>query len=195
MSEQPIRVFVAIELGDEVAQALAQAQAALRQTLHFSTFRWTAPDGIHLTLKFLGDVLPSRLPQIEQALAQVTPNHPMFDLTVTGLGVFPNATRPAVLWVGLEGQVMQLQRLRDDVERVIAPLGYPTEKRAFHPHLTLARIKEPSQAEVQRLQEVIRRDPVGLVGEIGVAELSLMRSNLAAGGARYTRLAQFELGE
>jgi len=195
MSEQPIRVFIAIELGDEMQRALAEAQAILRQSLPFSTIRWTQAEGIHLTLKFLGDVAPSRLGAIKTALATIGSKHTLFNLTATGLGVFPNPARPAVLWVGLEGQVTQLVRLRDDVEQVIAPLGFPTEQRAFHPHLTLARIKEPSQAEVTRLQDLIRRDPLGLVGELGVAELSIMQSELAPGGARYTRLARVDLAE
>lgn len=193
--EKPIRSFIAVEVGDEMTQALAQAQAALKPSLHFAAFRWVAPENIHITLKFLGDVLPRQVEAIKTALANVVPQHTQFRLTATDLGVFPNLNRPSVLWVGLQGEMTQLQDLRDDVERVIAPLGFPTESRAFSPHLTLARLKDSSQAEIQALRDVIRRDPVGLLGEIGVAEISLMQSELSPRGPRYTRLARFELGE
>ena len=193
--EKPIRSFIAVEVGDEMMQALAQAQAALKPSLHFGAFRWVAPENIHITLKFLGDVLPRQMDDIKAALASVVPRHTQFRLTATDLGVFPNLNRPSVLWVGLQGEMTQLQALRDDVERVVAPLGFPTESRAFSPHLTLARLKEPSRAEVEALRDAVRRDPVGLLGEIGVAEISLMQSELSPRGPRYTRLAQFELGE
>ncbi|MCW5851841.1 MAG: RNA 2',3'-cyclic phosphodiesterase [Anaerolineae bacterium] len=192
---KPIRAFIAVEVGDEVTQALAEAQATLKRSLYFSTFRWVAPENIHITLKFLGDVLPSQLGIVKAALANIAPHHALFRLTATDLGVFPNLNRPSVLWVGLQGEITQLHALRDDVERVIAPLGFPTESRPFSPHLTLARLKEPSQAEVQALRDVVRRDPVGMLGEIGVAEISLMQSELSPRGPRYTRLAQLELGE
>jgi 2'-5' RNA ligase len=191
--EQPIRTFIAIEPGDDMQRALTQAQAVLRRLLPFSTLRWTAPEGIHLTLKFLGDTPLAQVGVIQAALAGVAARHARFCLTATQLGVFPNATRPAVLWVGLQGDTAPLQRLRDDVERVIAPLGFPTERRPFHPHLTLARIKMPSAAEARALQDVLRQDPVGRLGKIDVSDISLMRSDLSPRGARYTRLACLEL--
>lgn len=194
-NETTIRAFIAVEIGDEMQRALTETQKQLKQRLYFSSFRWTAPTGIHITLKFLGDVLPSRLDAIKSALEGITSQHTEFHLSAEDLGVFPSPNRPAVLWVGLQGELTQLHRLRDDVERVIAPLGFPTERRPFSPHLTLARIKEPSAAEVTALREVLRDDPVGLLGEIGVSELVLMRSDLSPSGARYTRLASFELGE
>ena len=193
--EKPIRSFIAVEVGDEVTQALAEAQATLKRSLYFSTFRWVAPENIHITLKFLGDVLPSQLGTVKAALASIAPRHALFRLTATDLGVFPTLNRPSVLWVGLQGEMTQLQNLRDDVEQVIAPLGFPTESRPFSPHLTLARLKDPSRAEVEALRDVLRHDPVGMLGEIGVAEISLMQSELSPRGPRYTRLAQFELGE
>ena len=194
-NETTIRAFIAVEIGDEMQRALAEAQTRLKQRLYFSSLRWTAPTGIHITLKFLGDVLPSKLDAIKTALEGIANQHTEFHLSAEDLGVFPSPTRPAVLWVGLQGELTQLHRLRDDVERVIAPLGFPTERRPFSPHLTLARIKEPSAAEVTALREVLRHDPVGLLGEIGVSELVLIRSDLAPSGAKYTRLASFELGE
>ncbi len=193
--DKPIRAFIAVEVGDEMTRALAQAQAALKPSLHSGAFRWVAPENIHITLKFLGDVLPRQVDAIQSALARVVPQHAVFRLTATDLGVFPNLNRPSVLWVGLQGEMTQLHTLRDDVERVVAPLGFPTESRPFSPHLTLARLKDPSRAEVEALRDVVRRDPVGMLGEISVAEVSLMQSELSPRGPRYTRLAQFELRE
>ncbi len=195
MSEQPLRLFIAVELSDALKRALADTQRALRRDLDFPALRWVAPDSIHITLKFLGDTPPSLVPAMQDALAGIAPQHAPFEIVAADLGVFPSLARPAVLWVGLTGGVRALQAARDDVERVIAPLGYPTEKRPFSPHLTLARIKEPTRGEVEEVRAVVQRNAVGQLGTLAVHEISLMRSELGRGGARYTQLAAFPLGK
>lgn len=191
---EAIRSFIAVELDDELLRALGETQARLKRTLDMPSLRWVAPVGVHVTLKFLGDVSPRQLPDIEAGLAEIAPLHSPFTLPASGLGVFPSLSRPSVLWVGLEGDVAALKRLRDDVERVIAPLGFPTERRDFHPHLTLARVKDPSSTDVQRIRDVVRGAPLSQVGVLAVDTLSLMRSDLSPRGARYTRLADYALG-
>lgn len=193
LAETPIRTFIAIELPPDLKAAIRDAQAALKQWLPFSALRWATPDGIHLTLKFLGDVQPGRLAAIQAGLAAVAPRHLPFDLTVGGLGVFPNPARPNVLWIGLGGDLPRLRALRDAVEAAIAPLGYPTESRPFHPHLTLARIKDARTEDVQRLRDVLRQPPPTELGALPVAAVSLMRSDLSPRGARYAALGVYRL--
>lgn len=194
MPDQTIRTFIAVELSADLLRALAETQARLKRTLDMPSLRWVAPEGVHITLKFLGDVLPRQMPDIEAALAEIAPAHSPFEVRATGLGAFPGLNRPSVLWVGLEGDVAALARLRDDVERVIAPLGFPTERRPFNPHLTLARVKDAPAADVQRIRDTLRGAPLGDIGALAVNTLSLMRSDLSPRGARYTRLADYALG-
>lgn len=189
----PIRTFVAIELTPDLERAVRDLQTQLKQRLPFPALRWVQPHGIHLTLKFLGDVPPSRLPAIQDALATVATRHAPFDLVATGLGVFPSLSRPNVLWVGLAGDLPRLHRLRDDVEAAIAPLGYLTESRPFHPHLTLARIKDAAPADLQGVRDLLRQPPAADLGALPVTAVYLMRSDLSPQGARYTPLAVYPL--
>ena len=193
-AEAPIRTFIAVELPPPIREALARTQASLKRDLAMRSLRWVNPDSIHITLKFLGDVMPSQMPAIEEALAGVARHHAAFSVAVAGLGAFPNLSRPNVLWVGLEWQIVLLQRLRDDVEAVIAPLGFPTERRPFQPHLTLARIKDAPSADLRVIGDTVRRAEVRRLGQIDVHEVALMRSDLRREGALYTQLAAFPLG-
>ena len=193
-TETPLRTFIAVELPPDIQEALAHTQASLKRALTMRSLRWVNPGSIHITLKFLGDVMPSQIPSIQAALAAVVPRHAAFSLAVAGLGAFPSLSRPNVLWVGLEGQLVPLQRLRDDVEAVIAPLGFPTERRPFQPHLTVARIKDAPSADLRVIGETVRHAEARRLGQIDVHEVALMRSELRREGALYTQLAAFSLG-
>ncbi|MFN8498494.1 MAG: RNA 2',3'-cyclic phosphodiesterase [Anaerolineae bacterium] len=195
MAETPIRTFIAVELPVDVREALARTQASLKRDLTMRSLRWVNPDSIHITLKFLGDVMPSQIAAITDALADVVPRHVAFSVAVAGLGAFPNLSRPNVLWVGLAGHLVPLQKLRDDIEAVIAPLGFPTERRPFQPHLTLARIKDADAADLRLIGDTVRHAEARYLGQIAVQEVALMRSELRREGAVYTQLAAFPLRE
>ena len=110
-------------------------------------------------------------------------------LSTGGLGCFPNPSRPRVVWIGLQNQVKALSALRDDVERLIAPLGYPTEDRLFSPHLTLGRVqRDARRPDVQKLGELISNFPAPTAQPWQVAGVSLIRSELKPTGAVYTPL-------
>ncbi|MFN8482608.1 MAG: RNA 2',3'-cyclic phosphodiesterase [Anaerolineae bacterium] len=193
MAETPIRTFIAVELPPDIRAALARTQASLKADLPMRSLRWVNPDSIHVTLKFLGDVLPSQMPAITEALGGVVPRHAAFSVAVAGLGAFPNLSRPNVIWVGLDGQLAPLQKLRDDIEAVIAPLGFPTERRPFQPHLTLVRIKDAPSADLKLIGDAVRRAEARRLGQIAVREVALMQSELRREGAVYTQLAAFAL--
>ncbi|MFN8471756.1 MAG: RNA 2',3'-cyclic phosphodiesterase [Anaerolineae bacterium] len=192
-ADVPIRTFIAVELPADIREALARTQASLKRDLPMRSLRWVNPDSIHITLKFLGDVLPAQMPAITDALGRVVPPHAAFRLAVAGLGAFPNLSRPNVLWVGLEGQLTPLQRLRDDIESVISLLGFPTERRPFQPHLTLARIKDAPAADLKLIGDAVRRGEARRLGQIDVHEVALMRSDLRREGAVYRQLAAYPL--
>jgi 2'-5' RNA ligase len=183
------RLFIAIELPSSVLAQLAEIQEHLNKRTPPGTVRWVNPDGIHLTLKFLGDVSVTKRDSLEKALLKAVEGHKPFTLSTGSLGCFPNANRPRVAWISLQNQVEALTALRDAVERLIAPLGYPTEDRPFSPHLTLGRVKrEASRNNIQRLGELITTSPTPPAQRWQVTSVSLIRSELRPTGAVYTPL-------
>ena len=183
-----IRSFIAVELSSELLARLGDLQARMRGDLPSGLVRWVRPGGIHLTLKFLGDVPAKESKAIAEAVRTACAPHPPFSFSVGGMGCFPNSRRPRVVWVGVEESSGTLARLQRDAERALKPLGFPAEKRAFSPHLTLGRVKGRDQSAIQALGEYVDRASVK-VGHMQVTSVHLMRSELLPGGAVYTELA------
>jgi RNA 2',3'-cyclic 3'-phosphodiesterase len=190
-----IRAFIAIELERDVLQALDDVQRELKRRVHGNPVRWTASSGIHLTLKFLGNVPAGQVPQIMSAIERVGATAQAFPLSFAHLGCFPNLQRPRVVWVGLESASGVLLALQQAVEEAVAPLGYPTEERGFTPHLTLGRAQRTaSTEELRALGRVIAEQQATQVASMWVDAVSLMRSELRPSGAIYTCLARVLLG-
>lgn len=190
-----LRTFIAIELDDELRDNLGHLQARLRERVSPGSVRWVRPDGIHLTLKFLGDTPQAKVEEVQAALAQAAADVGPFTFAVAGLGCFPNARSPRVVWVGLQELSGALARLRDAVEAQVAPLGFPTEKRPFRPHLTIGRVqRRASKSEVREIGEVVATSIIGTVDEMTVTIVSYIKSELKPGGAVYTTLFEAKLG-
>ncbi len=190
------RLFVAIDLSEEVRGALAEAQAVCRRRSD-PPVRWVDPRGAHLTLKFLGDVAAERVQALADALVAVAAAHAPFHLATGPAGVFPSPRRPRVLWLGVDGPVESLEDLQQDVEFGLHGLGFPLDGRPFRPHLTLGRVRDGVTGDLPglagALEELRRATPAPLP----VEELRLMRSELGRGdrgGPRYTTLAVAPLG-
>lgn len=191
---EQVRTFVAIELSDDFCAALRRIQAALKASKEAQIGRWVAPEGIHLTLQFLGNVSLNRLSEIQSAIARGCADHAPFDIELGGLGCFPNTRQPNVLWVGIAGDLESLQSLQHDVERQLAALGFRSEDRPFKPHLTLARVrKDARKAERAALGALVEKTPCTEAARMTVRQVSLMRSDLRPTGAIYTRLFAVEL--
>jgi 2'-5' RNA ligase len=185
-----LRTFIAVELDRKIREELGQIQDLLRDRVAPGSIRWVRPEGVHLTLKFLGDTRLDKVEAVKAALAEAVAEARPFVVTVRGLGCFPNARRPRVVWVGLEEPTGALIRLRDAVEAQVAPLGFPTENRPFSPHLTLGRVqRRASNSEVREIGEVVAASSVGIVGEIRVTTVCYIKSDLKPSGAVYTTLA------
>jgi 2'-5' RNA ligase len=190
-----IRTFIAIELDHAVLKALDKLQGELKREIPGNAVRWVSSTGIHLTLKFLGDVLVEQIPLIKTGIEQASQPHDPFTVTCLGTGCFPNVQRPRVVWVGVQDLSGTLKRLQQAVEKAIAPLGYPTEAREFSPHLTLGRVQRTlSPDELQRLSNFIRDRQSRQIAAMEVHSVSLMRSDLRSTGAVYTCLANIPLG-
>jgi len=179
-NSQPIRSFIAIDIPAEIKTELTALQDSLKRL--GAAVSWTRPEGVHLTLKFLGDVEPHVIPDIVNALIGAVNNTMSFNIIVEGVGCFPNPRRPKVLWVGLQGGEI-LSQLQSAVETVTEPLGFPKENRRFNPHLTLGRVKDP-----RGIERVIRElEHLGFPRhEFTASEVRLMKSELKPTGAEYT---------
>ena len=189
-SSEEIRSFIAIELPEEVKNGLTRVRDELERTEH-GFVKWVNPEGVHLTLKFLGNIVPELVAKITSAIKDASEGISSFHLELSGLGAFPNLKQPRVVWVGVCGELDKLLRLQGNIDSALVPLGLAKEERPFSPHLTLARIRQgasPSQV----------RGFGGLVTSIGfesrysfeVGAISLMRSQLTPHqGAIYTRLS------
>lgn len=191
-----VRAFVAIELSSEVLAALERVQDRLRRGEGGQAGRWVRAEGIHLTLKFLGEVPAERLEAIYQAVGRACLGRTPFELTVAGLGCFPNLRRPRVVWAGVEEETGRLASLQEAVERELSRLGFPPEGRRFTPHLTLARVQErASPREIEALGKAVGTAQIGELGKMRVEAVSVMKSDLRPEGAIYTELFRAPLGE
>jgi 2'-5' RNA ligase len=144
--------------------------------------KWVRPEALHLTLKFLGDVDDASEPNLRAALGQVAGGGPV-SLHIEGFGVFPDFRRPRIVWVGVEPDPA-LELLQHRVEQVFAPLGFPTDARAFRPHLTLGRAaREARPRDFTGLEDTLSSLPFDATAI--VPDLDLMQSTLQSGGAVY----------
>ena len=190
-----VRAFVAVDLSEDVERALGAAAQSLRDA-RIEGLRAVRPEGIHLTLKFLGDVPEARVDEIANAVSEAVAGSRQFEVSTGGPGAFPDSRRPQVLWVGIAGRVQPLMRLQADIDAALGGLGFETETRPFHPHLTLARLDRgmPGSARRASLDALeAAGPPAGM--RIPVCSVSLVRSILGRGGARYVRLATVLLAE
>lgn len=191
--DERLRLFVAIDLPEDVRESLGRLQSDIRRH-DLPGLRWTRPEGVHLTLKFLGETPASSLPAIEAALARAVRGAQPFRLALGAPGTFGNRRRPRVLWVDVEGDVQPLQQLQAAVERELAAAGFAPEERGFSPHLTLARVPQPSPPGLAERVSRALAAVAAAQGEIEVREVVLMRSRLQPSGAVYSRVAAFPLG-
>ena len=191
--DERLRLFVAIDLPEDVRESLGRLQAGLRRN-DLTGLRWTRPEGVHLTLKFLGETPAAEVAAIEGALARAVRGVPAFRLALGAPGTFGGRRGPRVLWVDVEGELAPLQRLQAAVERELAAVGFAPEERKFSPHLTLARVPQPPPPGLaERLSRALAA-VAAPQGEFRATELLLMRSRLQPGGAVYSRVAAFPLG-
>jgi RNA 2',3'-cyclic 3'-phosphodiesterase len=188
---ESLRLFVAIELPGEVREALNRLQHEL-QRQGLEKLRWVRPDGIHLTLKFLGATPAETVPAIEEALRVAVEDTVPHRLALGKLGTFGGG-RPRVLWVALQGDVDAVRRLQERVESAMNELGFEPETRRWSPHVTLARVRPETGREMASSIPLTISDVEVSTGVIAVREVSLMRSMLRPSGAIYERIAAFPM--
>jgi RNA 2',3'-cyclic 3'-phosphodiesterase len=188
MSET-IRCFLAVKVSPETAlRRVLKALAGMGRAL-----KAVEPENLHITLKFIAAAPPDAIPEITAVAAKAAGRQIPSELTLTGLGVFPHAQRPNVIWAGLAGPAVQtLTALAAELETSLEPLGFAREDRPFAPHLTLARVKARPP---QELHQLLSREATTIFGTAPVKEIEFIRSELGPAGSRYTLLERLPLTE
>lgn len=189
-----IRAFVAIDLPPDVQDCLTQISAQLKEQVGKKSVRWVPIPNIHLTLKFLGDVSVNNLDVLKEIIrAEAALQKPM-EISIGRLGAFPKPAHPRVVWVGVEAPP-ELTALQRGIEARTTKVGYPKDKRAFYPHLTLGRVsRNASSKEVRTIGDIIRSSKVGFLGAASVQTIHFYKSELMPNGAVYTKLFTAPLG-
>lgn len=180
-----MRLFVAIEIPDEIRKALA---AFLREMRSFAPqAKWVRAENLHVTLKFLGETEPAKTQTVRNVLAAIR-SDAVVALEFQGLGFFPNDRRPRVFWVGMEASA-NLKTLAQDIDQGMHKLGFTLEDRPFAPHLTLARFNPPELPP--KLATAVKENASRNFGSFRTAEFGLIESQLKATGAEYTTVQTF----
>lgn len=189
-----VRVFVSVGLSGEAREALVDAVERMRREVP-EGIQWARPDGLHLTLKFLGNIPSGDVKPLLECVRETARANPAFGLQLRGLGTFPDRRKPRVLWAGVSGDLDALSSLQQTVEEGINALGHSPERRPFRPHITLGRPRRRvADGELARIGAVVS----GLAPPVSVSwqveSLDLMRSELRPSGAVYTALGSGSLG-
>jgi 2'-5' RNA ligase len=168
--------------------AIKEAAAAIQCELMKSkaAVGWVRSEGMHLTLKFLGELSPPQLDEIKTILGRDAEGTGSLKIAVRGVGVFPNPKNPRVIWLGIDPEDNRLLQLQERIDHGLEPLGFRPEERKFRPHLTLGRVR--SSRGLDDLMKALAVHHNFLAGECVLDHLHLIRSELKPGGAVYTKL-------
>jgi len=177
-----IRTFIAVNITPEIIEKMAMVQTALRNAE--TAVQWARPDGLHLTLQFLGEVSEAHVPLIGQQLAKVIRTTKPFPITIAGVGAFPTMHHPRIVWAGVTEGAQALRALATKVEHAMRTLDFSPEEHPFTPHVTLGRVKSPRETALllTRLAQYADQS----FGVMIVREIAVMRSILSPAGAQYT---------
>lgn len=186
-----MRLFIALPLPLTVENSLGTIISDLKP--HDGKIRWVNPSNIHLTLRFLGETEQKRLPELKQLIIAASENQKPFQATISRIGAFPNLRQPRIIWAGFaeDSVVTKIADLASSIEHGVRNIGFENEKKKFRPHLTLARIKDPSSLQIlPKVLQDYSLDPI----DCQLDRLCLFQSTLTPKGPIYKRLVDIELG-
>ncbi|MBN1823794.1 MAG: RNA 2',3'-cyclic phosphodiesterase [Endomicrobiales bacterium] len=177
-----MRLFIAINLPDEMKEALSDVQERLK-VLPVDV-SWVKKENFHITLKFLGEVGESEIPGIEGVLGRVCARSRAIRVVFSGLGVFPDRNPPRVVWAGISEGAEEIKKLASDIKEGLSTAGFQKEKRGFRAHLTLGRVRSAKNAgEIARRVNAMKDVSAGACG---IHSVELMRSVIETQGVKYS---------
>ncbi len=185
-----IRSFLAIEIPRVIQKRIEEVQEDLKSSR--ADVRWVSPEKIHLTLKFFGNIEESRVDPIVKSIGGPVQTTSSFFLKVRGVGAFPHLKNPRVIWMGLIDEKEILTHFQKQLEGELEKIGFESEERAFHPHLTLGRTKSGKGREelISRMEKHKEEE----FGDFQIERIVLFKSDLRPTGPIYTSLRELRLG-
>lgn len=180
-----MRLFIALTLPDDLKRDVARVQDGLKRNR--MQVSWTRPEGMHLTLKFLGEVRETAVDVIRESLSNAVAGFSPFSVELVGVDVFPHLHHPRVIWIGAKDSGGSLARLQKAIERELAGRGFPREKREWTPHLTLGRVRLVT--DVESFKRAVEEKKEETFGSFDVREAEVIKSDLTPSGAVYTKVA------
>jgi 2'-5' RNA ligase len=184
------RLFVGLFPPPPLAESLGKHIEQWKSSLPDKDIKWVDHGNLHLTLCFLGNVEIQRIEALESGLSSLDPMENI-DLELEGLGCFPDAKRPKVIWAGLKGEMEMVATLQKEIASVCQPFMERQDTKRFSPHLTLARIRDLGRAEVASLRDLLERESTHSYGSWEALNFRLMRSEIGPEGSKYTVLKSF----
>jgi 2'-5' RNA ligase len=185
-----VRTFIALDPGEAIRARMVSLQESLRRT--GTEVKWAEPENLHITLLFLGEVDSRDLMGVCRAVEQAAREHRAIELTIEGIGCFPNIRRPRVVWIGVGQGSEAVAALHDGLERSLLELGcYRREERRFTPHITLGRIR--GEKPMDPLTAVLLKKQDYKAGAGRVGEVLVMSSELSPRGSVYTVMSRAPL--
>ena len=191
---QKLRLFVAIPMPETVRNEITGIQQEMRQLVSRDAVRWTKPEQFHLTLRFLGDVTGTRVSALQEAVNAACAGVPALRLRAQGVGFFPKAHSPRVIWAGVNDGRGRLADLQKKIEGAVQPFAEKPGAEKFAGHVTLGRVKFLNRPEIEKLAAHAQAIKDRLFGEWTANEVELIRSDLLPAGASHTLLAAIRLG-
>lgn len=185
-----LRTFVAIETGQEVHGPASKLITKLCRSR--AQVKWVAPDKLHLTLKFLGDVPSTEINGVCSAVQRAVAGKQPFQINCHGAGAFPDSKRPRTIWIGVREPSEAIRALQNSVDEELQKLGFPAERRRFQPHITLGRVRGGGSA-IQDLGCLIDQHAKFEAGQILVGEIVVFSSDQGPQGPVYTPLSRVKL--
>lgn len=184
-----MRSFIALDFNDEIKNNVNRYVERWRHQA--AEVKWVRSHGLHLTLKFLGEIDDGALSAARLAVEAAAAHHSPFLIRLKGTGSFPTRSRsPRVLWIGLE-TTPALSALHADMEVELEQRGFPRETHAFHPHLTIGRVRRPPLPE--KMIEEFHQGHETTFGEMLLRKITIFKSVLMKSGAEYSPLAEINL--
>lgn len=193
--DERLRLFVAITVPGAIREEMLRVQRELQPLAPRGVIRWAKPEQFHLTLRFLGDVASNRVTDLQESVRTACASTPVLPLRALGVGFFPHARSPRVIWAGVNDDENRLAELQKKIEDAVRPFTTERGNEHFAGHVTLGRFKQFKWLEIMELTASAEVLKDRAFGEWTTQEIDLIRSELSPTGARHSKFAAFQLGQ
>ncbi len=188
-----MRTFIAIEISEEIRNALAQIESHIKYA--GADVKWVKPENVHLTLKFLGEIDEKKAAEVTAVLDSIARTIKPFKLSVKDIGAFPKIEHPRVVWVGLDKGAAETTVLAANIDEALSKIGFSKETRPFSPHLTIGRVRSPLNKDKlkEKISSATASIDLSIVPLYQISSVILFQSTLTPQGSIYTKIHESRL--